>query len=180
MLSNVGIEKRMDWGELTVESDNYDTDVQPSSIDLHLSDEFVFIKSTDEVVVDDMSTYPSYIFDTMKEVTIEPNEFVLAQTDEYVDMPHDLGGVLHGRSSVGRLGLFVHNAGFVDSGFEGTLTLELYNAAPYPITLKEGMAIVQMSLYGFNTEPSIEYSDSNGNKYDGQCHTTPSQLWADF
>lgn len=176
MLSNVDIEKAVDWGSIEIG----DADVEAASIDLHLGDEFVEIDSEHIVDVAEMSTYPEYEYTTTDTILIQPQQFVLAHTDEYVDLPSDMGGILHGRSSLGRLGLFVENAGFVDPSFEGSLTLELFNAAPYPIRLHEGMRAVQMVLFQTCSEPSIAYGSGNDNKYDTQSHPTPSSLWKDF
>ena len=43
-------------------------------------------------------------------------------------MPDNLTAFVEGRSSLGRLGLFIQNAGWVDPGFQGEITLELFNA----------------------------------------------------
>jgi dCTP deaminase len=52
-----------------------------------------------------------------------------------------------GKSSLARLGLVVENAGFIDPGFCGTITLELYNQEKYPILLKKEMLIAQLRFY---------------------------------
>jgi dCTP deaminase len=55
---------------------------------------------------------------------------VLGATFERVGLPDDLVARLEGKSSLGRLGLLIHStAGYVDPGWEGTLTLELSNVA---------------------------------------------------
>jgi len=43
-----------------------------------------------------------------------PNQFVLATTMEYFELPNNLTAFVEGRSSLGRLGLFIQNAGWVD------------------------------------------------------------------
>ena len=48
------------------------------------------------------------------------------------------------RSSIGRLGLQVQNAGFIDAGFHGQITLELENQSGFPIDLKKGVWICQI------------------------------------
>lgn len=40
-------------------------------------------------------------------VIINPGEFMLATTKEYIRFPSDCSGFVHGRSSIGRLGLTV-------------------------------------------------------------------------
>lgn len=157
---------------------------QPSSYDLHLDSEvqIPITSNSQKVVVDDEDTYPSYLTSSVGEslgYTIQPNAFVLATTKEVVDLDDNVMGLLHGRSSVGRLGLFVHNAGLVDSGYEGQLTLELYNAAPYPIELKEGMRICQLTVHTLSSSAKEAYNDES-NKYQQQSGVTPSKLWEDF
>jgi dCTP deaminase len=44
------------------------------------------------------------------------------------------------------MGLLVHTAGFVDPGFEGTLTLEISNQAEIPIVLYPDMYICQIAV----------------------------------
>jgi len=46
---------------------------------------------------------------------VQPKEFVLATTLEFVALPPDLTAFVEGRSSLGRLGLFIENAGWVDA-----------------------------------------------------------------
>ena len=69
---------------------------------------------------------------------ILPGQFVLATTMEYFELPDNLTAFVEGRSSLGRMGLFIQNAGWVDPGFKGEITLELYNANRCAIELKAG------------------------------------------
>ena len=73
-----------------------------------------------------------------------PHKFVLARTLETVELSGSESGLIVGRSSIGRSGLFVENAGWVDPGFFGTITLELYNANDYAIELVAGTRICQL------------------------------------
>jgi len=97
-----------------------------------------------------------------------------------VSLPNGAVGFLHGRSSVGRLGLFVHNAGVVDAGYgPGELTLELYNASRNSIKLDVGMRICQMTVHEHKTDPIVGYGKQKGSKYQGQTGPTPSKLYED-
>ena len=73
-----------------------------------------------------------------------PGQFVLASTMEYFRLPDNLTAFVEGRSSIGRLGLFIQNAGWVDPGFEGEITLELFNASSSAIELKAGRRVGQL------------------------------------
>jgi dCTP deaminase len=80
-------------------------------------------------------------------LVLGPKSFILASTVEKVRMPAELVGRVEGKSSLARMGLFVHvTAGFVDPGFEGHITLELFNGNHFGIKLYPGMPICQMSF----------------------------------
>jgi deoxycytidine triphosphate deaminase len=85
-------------------------------------------------------------------------------------------------SSLGRLGLLIHStAGFVDSGWDGHLTLELSNVANLPIAIYPGMKIGQISFLRMTTEASAPYgSEETRSKYQGQRGPTPSRYYLNF
>ena len=79
---------------------------------------------------------------------LHPGAFLLASTLEFIQLPRDIAGRLEGRSSLGRLGLQVHaTAGFVDPGFEGTLTFELINSGKLPIRVFPGIRLGQICFF---------------------------------
>ena len=72
---------------------------------------------------------------------LQPGTLYLGRTLEYTET-HGMVPMLEGRSSVGRLGLFVHvTAGFGDIGFCGYWTLEMF--AVQPVRIYAGVAICQ-------------------------------------
>jgi len=151
----------------------------PSSVDFHLGDYFLIPQAENGVVdVADRSTYPDYT--RRDELRLNPGEFALGFTDEWVSISPKYKALVHGRSSVGRLGPFIHNAGLIDGGFEGQITLELTNPAPYAIDFEEGMRAGQLSFYKHDNAPSRGYSNQPGSKYQSQMGATPSKLWQDF
>ena len=78
---------------------------------------------------------------------MEPNRLVIARTLETVHLPLHLAARVEGKSSLARLGLSVHvTAPSVHAGFEGPLYLEMNNIGPFPILLRQGMAIAQLIL----------------------------------
>jgi dCTP deaminase len=156
--------------------------IEPSSVDLHLQDSFIRLEQQKRAVrVDTEDTYPKQTEHTANEngyIYIHPNEFVLATTQETIQLDSSVVGLLHGRSSVGRLGLFVENAGLVDAGFEGELTLELFNASANTIALTPGMRIVQLTVHELTTESTTDYA-AKSSKYNSQDDVTGSRLYAD-
>ena len=162
------------------------TDVQPSSVDLHVDALFRTFHNHRYAVIDvkqEMTDLTEVIEVTEEEpFMLHPGEFVLGSTAEYVKLPHDLVARLEGKSSLGRLGLLIHStAGYVDPGFEGHLTLELSNVANLPITLYPGMKIGQISFFQLTSPAENPYGSSAvGSKYQGQRGPTPSRYFDNF
>lgn len=110
------------------------------------------------------------------DVILPPLSFCLATTKEYVRVPTDLVGIVTGRSSLARLGLFVHiTAGFIDSGFEGNITLELFNCSENPIVISDIDRIAQIYFLELNQE-TFAYDG----KYQNQINTTPTRIYKDY
>jgi deoxycytidine triphosphate deaminase len=83
-------------------------------------------------------------------------------------------------SSIGRLGLVVHaTAGFVDPGFQGTLTLEIANFNSVPIVLRPGLFICQLSFMALDRAAERPYGHPElGSHYHGQREATESRYRA--
>lgn len=152
-----------------------DGQIQPSSIDITLGNTFSVIEDYASGIIRPSAqvNYKSFVTDRF---VLLPSQFVLATTREYVKLHNDLSAFVEGRSSWGRLGLFVQNAGWVDSGFEGEITLELFNANRCAIELKSGMRIGQLVFARMECNAQFPY---NG-KYQGQKGATGSKILEDF
>jgi dCTP deaminase len=100
---------------------------------------------------------------------LRPKKFALATTLEYIELPNDLCGMLHGRSSLGRKGLMVHStAALIDAGFKGKIVLELFNAGSGPIELEIGSRICAMSFEKLSSPAQVPYYKKHRAKYLGQ------------
>lgn len=105
---------------------------------------------------------------------IQPGDFVLGTTVEYLELPDNLVGSLEGRSSIGRLGIIVHStAASVECGFRGKITLELANMGKMPVALYPGMRICAVAFMEMTSAAEIPYFKKKNAKYVGQ--TGPSQ-----
>ena len=125
--------------------------VQPASYDLALGNEFIVFDAHEQVFLDLASINDA----SAKKVhrtpeqgfTLHPGEFVLGVTEEVITLENGLVARLEGKSSIGRLGLLIHvTAGFVDPGWSGSLTLEIYNVRKVPIILRPGLPFCQISF----------------------------------
>lgn len=186
ILSDVTIREKLDSGEIAIDPLGENA-IQPSSVDLRLSRWFrVFRNFTlphidvREPTMEDLSELVT--MDEKQPFMLHPGEFVLGSTIERVQLPADLVGRLEGKSSLGRLGLLIHStAGFVDAGWDGTLTLELSNVANLPITLYPGMKIGQISFIQMTTPAAVPYGSKEiGSKYQAQFGPVASQYWRNY
>lgn len=159
----------------------------PSSLDVRLGLGFK-VPVTSHLPSIDPYSRPSIAAQYMREIELpigeplylHPGEFVLASTLEYLHVPHDLGCRLEGRSSWGRLGLLVHaTAGFIDPGYSGNVTFELYNAGRLPIQLKPGSRMAQLCFMSLQTPPKIPYNRRPESKYNQLLTAEPSRIWRD-
>lgn len=160
-------------GDLAVEPLD-DNQIQPASIDLRLGDHFLKVDENrlDALRLDCEIQYEEL---TQDQIVLPPHSFLLATTREHIRLPHDLTAFVEGRSSIGRIGLFIQNAGWVDPGFEGTITLELYNANRLPIRLQSGRRICQLVFARMDQVADRPYSG----KYQGQSGATGSRIAQD-
>lgn len=105
---------------------------------------------------------------------LEPGRLYLGRTAEYTKTEHFVP-MLEGRSSVGRLGLFIHiTAGFGDVGFAGYWTLEMF--CTQPVIIYPGVEICQ--IYYHTIEGDYDRYDSG--KYQNNEGIQPSLLYRDF
>ncbi|RUM59392.1 MAG: dCTP deaminase [Persephonella sp.] len=152
--------------------------VQASSLDLRLGNEFlIFSNSSDviDVVEDNISKHIEKITVGDEGFIIKPKQFVLATTLEYIKLPNNITAFVEGRSSLGRLGLFIENAGWVDAGFEGNITLEFFNANSRPLKIYPNMRICQLVLAKMESEAEFPYRG----KYFKQRGVTASKIYMD-
>jgi dCTP deaminase len=153
-------------------------DVQPASVDLTLDDVFLIPHATYGMIdLADVSKAPGYTRLQRDYFVLGSQQFVLGSTTERVNTPPDCVGSIEGKSSLARLGLFVHvTAGFLDPGFQGKVTLELLNVNPRPIKLRAGLHICQVAFHRLNSVPENLYgSKALKSKYQGQTETTASK-----
>lgn len=107
-------------------------------------------------------------------LVLQPGTLYLGRTLEYTKTDR-LVPMLEGRSSIGRLGLFIHvTAGFGDVGFSGYWTLEMYSV--YPVRIYPGIEIAQ--IFYHTIEGDFERYQSD--KYQNNEGIQPSLLYKEF
>lgn len=105
---------------------------------------------------------------------LETGKLYLGRTIEHTTT-ESFVPMLEGRSSIGRLGLFVHvTAGFGDVGFSGYWTLEMF--CVQPIRIYPGVEICQVFYHSIDGD----FEKYKSNKYQHNKEVQPSMLYKDF
>ncbi|MBD5104507.1 MAG: dCTP deaminase [Ruminococcaceae bacterium] len=173
ILSDNTIYKMIQNSELKI-SPLENEQIQPASVDIRLGNTFGIVEDSPAGIITMDSEIKYKIIESDTYILL-PNQFVLATTMEYFELPDDLTAFVEGRSSLGRMGLFIQNAGWVDPGFKGEITLELYNANRCAIELKAGRRVGQLVFAKMDAAALNPY---NG-KYQGQKRATGSRVYLD-
>jgi dCTP deaminase len=146
--------------------------LNPNSYNLSLHNELVVYE---EVVLD--MRKPSRVRRLLipeEGLVLAPNQLYLGRTVERTET-HELVPMIEGRSSIGRLGLFVHiTAGFGDVGFKGYWTLEMF--AVQPIRIYPWVSICQI----FYHEISGDITEYASGKYQNNRDIQPSLLYREL
>ena len=118
--------------------------IQPAGVDVRVkciyrlkNGGFLGVKNRKNPDVEVVAKYKEEKF------TLNPNEFVLVETMEKVNMPNDLLAIVLPRSSLFRCGVSLHTA-VVDPGFIGTLTFGMKNLSEHPFEIEIGSRIGQI------------------------------------
>lgn len=149
-----------------------DVHIGPCSVDLRLGKQF---RTLDEVQLQHFDWPCRTTLVETDRFRLPAGAFVLATTMESITVPNGYAAHVHGRSSIGRMGLQIQNAGFIDTGFEGEITLELHNQSPNDIMLKAGWRVCQLSYHCLQEHAHHPYTG----KYQKQSGATASRLEQD-
>ena len=188
ILSDKTIKEYLEEGKIVIDPLKDEQQIQPSSVDMRLGDEFKVFKVIRKPYIDpkdeeDIAEYmESSTVPEGEAFIIHPNEFALATTQEYVKVPDDLVARVEGRSSMGRLGVTMHvTAGYVDPGFEGRITLEISNIGAMPVALYPGLRVCQLVFETMTTPAELPYGHPKRNsKYMKQLKPESSRVKLDY
>jgi dCTP deaminase len=160
--------------------------VGPSQIDLRLGSKFrVFTRSgvVDPFDLKSIERNTKLVDTKGKPFVLQPKQLVLGITKERVSVPKDLVASIEGRSSVARMGVFIHiSSGHVNPGSGTTkpfpVTLEILNMNPSPVRLYPGMKICQLLFYTMDQAVLKGYDEVKG-KYSGKLEPSQSLAFKD-
>lgn len=169
ILTGSEIRRRHLAGQIAIEPWN-EAQLGPNSYDLRLGDQLLTY-SVAPYELDLANAAPTKVFPIPSEgFVLQPGTIYLAATAERTET-HGLVPMIEGRSSIGRLGLFIHaTAGFGDVGFSGHWTLEL--SCVQPVRIYAGVRICQI----FYHEVCGEIAQTYQGKYSDSKHPRPSLI----
>jgi len=145
--------------------------IGPASIDLRLGDVFKTFNISKYSILDPKKGFPEKDIIITQKIKkgnffiLHPTSFVLVNTKEYLKVPEDIALRVEGKSTLARMGILVHTAGFVDPGYEGTLTLEISNQSNLPVALYPEMYICQIAVEYLSSPAEIPYNKRKKSLY---------------
>ncbi len=170
ILSGKEIQRKL-GSEIIIEPFNR-CQLNPNSYNLRLHNELLIY---DESVLDMKKSHKTKMISIPSEgLELEPGKLYLGRTVEFTQTNYYVP-MLEGRSSIGRLGLFIHiTAGFGDVGFSGYWTLEIF--CVQPIKIYPGVEICQIFYHTIEGD----YVRYMSNKYQNNQGIQASKMYKDF
>ena len=171
ILSDRDIKKLIKEKKLVFKPELTADQIGPASIDLKLSPVFKSFNISKHYLLDVKKGLPNKDFVITQKLKkdesfiLHPNSFVLAATQEYVVVPDNIILRVEGKSTLARMGILVHTAGFVDPGFEGTITLEISNQSNLPVALYPEMYICQIAVEYLSSPAEVPYNKRKKSLY---------------
>lgn len=126
--------------------------INPASLDFRLGRHYTRTKPK-RFPIDptDKSSFETETWESNNHV-LEPGDSILVSMLENLTLPNNISAKVYNKSSLARLGIENSpSAGFVDCGWSGIITLELFNVSRYPVRLTEGMKAGQLILLKHET-----------------------------
>ena len=170
ILSGKNIKRKL-GNEIIIEP-FYEMQLNPNSYNLRLHNELIVYKN--KILDMKKENEVEKIIIPQEGLLIQPGKLYLGRTLEYTKTKNYVP-MLEGRSSIGRLGLFIHvTAGFGDVGFNGFWTLEIM--CIHPVRIYPEVEICQIFYHAIDGE----YIPYVSNKYQNNTGIQPSMLYKDF
>lgn len=168
MLSDGTIRQRLEDGDITIENlEDLDNQLQPSGVDLRLGADYKH-PASENVFSVNPGRHPEAA------LVFEPHTFYLIHTKESLTLPDDLAGRIEGRNTFARKGLRF-TAGKVEPGWNGVLTIGVYNQSESEIQIPPGERVVQLEFIELDSPAETSYDEQDESQYQDQTGVTDSK-----
>ena len=181
MMSDIEIHEAIGKDEIKIEGVK-DLHIGPSSIDLHLDNKARILSYSESGIdIRDANLDDNFVENNdWNSIAIAPGGFYLLSTKEKITLADDIGAFVQGRSSIGRLGINIHCAGYCDVGFSGTITLEVSNFTSRTVILPVNTRICQLVFFRTGIPAQIPYGKKPGAKYQNQSGPTITKIGDEY
>jgi len=183
LLADIDIKKALKENKIIVKPKPIlDEALSACALDLRLGYEFQLFEHTHLAYFDPKDSTKKTPIKTIrlkkgKPFVLQPGEFALASTLEWIELPDNIAGRLEGRSSLGRLGIVVHStASLIHPGMKGHIVLELGNHSRIAIGLYPEMRVCSLSFEELTQPAERPYYKQKGAKYINQKGVTASKI----
>lgn len=188
LLSDRDIKSEIKKGNIVIKPfPNFKTQLSACSLDLHLANSFLVYQYTKSPFIDIKKAIPEGLMkkieinDKNAQFVIQPGEFVLGATEEWIELSDSIAARLEGRSSIGRLGIIIHaTAGLIPPGWRGRLVLEIANISRIPVALYPKMRICALTFEKVSSPVATPYYKKTDAKYVNQNGPTVSKIKLDL
>jgi dCTP deaminase len=182
ILSDRELRAALECGSLVIDPPPADDAIQPASIELRLDLSGGALRPVRGVVttirpgvkVAAATAHDPCLGGVLR---LAPGDCALVTTRERVAIPAGLVAQVAGKSSLARLFMIVHTtAGWIDPGFDGTITLEFVNHGPQLLEITDGAKVAQLVVMRLTSAALRPYgSDGLGSRYQHQVGATASR-----
>lgn len=174
ILTGLQIEKEWRAGRIEIEPFEYSR-LNPNSYNLSLANE-LWVYNNRPLDMKKENSLKRVEFSSSGTM-LSPNQVYLARTKERTKTDY-YAPMIEGRSSVGRLGLFIHvTAGFGDVGFDGFWTLELHCVEP--VVIYPNIEIAQIYFHSLDGDIT-KYGGDGRAKYNWNTGVQPSYMYKEL
>jgi dCTP deaminase len=139
--------------------------LEPAGYTLSLSDAFTFLREDICDAIDPkMPNVEAWTFTHQDWIDVQAGKSVLACSEEYIRMPVNVVGTVTGKSTYARAGLLVYVT-TIEPGWEGQLTIELFNASRLPVRVYAHEGICQVHFHRIETPGAVyqgKYQEQTG------------------
>lgn len=176
MLSDGEIREALEEKWIVIDPFPEDYQIQPASVDVHLGNRFGRLFKPGRQPLELTAESRIDYFDK-EVVALHPGQFLLGQIKERLSLNNSIVARIEGKSSVGRKGIAIHiTAGFVDPGWDGHLTIEMFNASDIPYFLRVGDPIAQLAFDRLAVPSLRSYGDPSLNSHYHEAETVQGSM----
>lgn len=184
ILSDQDIKKYIKEGKIKINPPpDFKKQLGPCSLDLCLGKSFRKFKRAEFPFIDLKTDVPieKIMYEIKltpgKPLIMHPGDFVIANTEETIEISPDLAARIDGRSSLGRLGIVIHiTAARFDPGWKGKAVIELGNLGIMPVALYPGMRICAITFETLSSPSQVPYLKQDDHKYANQRSPRASRI----